>query len=81
MPPDGLTIISIRARLALIRFAASITSPATAVWRWQFALKTLICRNEDHVVIMDLGDADKISPKVTSLGLGFAAIVREAIVV
>ena len=47
----------------------------------QFALEGLIRRSEDHVVMMDLGDADKVSPKVTSLGLGFAPIVREAIIV
>lgn len=47
----------------------------------QFGLEALIRRSEDHVVIMDLGDADKVTPKVTSLGLGFAPIVREAIIV
>ena len=36
---------------------------------------------EDHVVILDLGPADKLSLRVESLGKGFEAVAREPIIV
>jgi hypothetical protein len=37
--------------------------------------------DEDHVLILDLGPADKIDPRVESLGKSFAKVKREALVV
>ena len=47
----------------------------------QSALELLINRQQDHVIILDLGDADKIKPSVSSLGKIFEAIKREPIIV
>lgn len=41
----------------------------------------IIHHTEDHVLIIDLGPADSVEPRVTSLGKEFAAVAREAIVV
>jgi CRISPR-associated protein Cas2 len=41
----------------------------------------IIHHAEDHVLIIDLGPADTVEPRVTSLGKEFAAVAREAIVV
>jgi len=35
----------------------------------------------DHVVLMDLGPADSVTPKVVSLGKGFDAVKREPVIV
>ena len=47
----------------------------------QSALELLINRQQDHVIILDLADADKIKPSVSSLGKIFEAIKREPIIV
>lgn len=44
-------------------------------------LERWIKRDEDHVLIVDLGPADGEGPSVESLGKPFAAIVRQAIVI
>lgn len=45
-------------------------------------LDQIIQHQADHIVIMDLGPADAVSPKVTSLGKhDFAPVERRAIVV
>lgn len=44
-------------------------------------LRELIKSGEDHVLLIDVGPADKIEVAVTSLGRTFAAIEREAIVI
>jgi|SRR5690625_1293958 len=45
-------------------------------------LDEIIHHTDDHVVIMDLGPADRVSPKVTSLGKStFAPVERHAVVV
>lgn len=44
-------------------------------------LDELIHHAEDHVLLMDLGPADAVTPRVTSLGKEFNAITREAIIV
>lgn len=36
---------------------------------------------EDHVLIVDIGPADKVEPKVESLGKSFEAVKRQAIIV
>jgi CRISPR-associated protein Cas2 len=45
-------------------------------------LDEIISQVEDHVVIVDLGPAENVEPKVVSLGkAGFEPIRREAIIV
>ena len=36
---------------------------------------------DDHVLILDLGPADKVDPRVESLGKTFEAVTRTAIVI
>jgi CRISPR-associated protein Cas2 len=45
------------------------------------ALDRLIHHTQDHVVILDLGPADEVDPRVESIGKSFAPIVREAVIV
>ena len=44
-------------------------------------LDQIIHHKEDHVLLLDLGPVDSVTPKVTSLGKEFNAITREAVVV
>jgi CRISPR-associated protein Cas2 len=44
------------------------------------ALESVIKRDEDHVVLIDLGPADQVTLAVESLGRRFEPIRREAIV-
>ena len=44
-------------------------------------LEQLIHHGEDHVLILDLGPAEKVKLKVESLGRDFEPVEREAIVV
>jgi len=44
-------------------------------------LDELIRHNEDHVILMDLGPAESVEPRVESLGKTFTAQKREAIIV
>jgi CRISPR-associated protein Cas2 len=45
------------------------------------ALDALIHHQEDHVLILDLGDADRVDLRVTSLGKAFAPVTREPLIV
>ncbi|MBK8176002.1 MAG: CRISPR-associated endonuclease Cas2 [Rhodospirillales bacterium] len=47
----------------------------------QAALSELINGNADHVLLLDLGHADKVELRVTSLGKVFAAVERQPIIV
>lgn len=44
-------------------------------------LDSSIDHKEDHVLILDLGPAESITPRVTSLGKEFSAISRDAVVI
>ncbi|WP_019625846.1 CRISPR-associated endonuclease Cas2 [Thioalkalivibrio sp. ALJT] len=44
-------------------------------------LDQIIHHREDHVLLMDLGPADAVDPRVTSLGKTFKAVQRESIIV
>lgn len=44
-------------------------------------LEKLIHHQEDHVIILDLGLADEVDPRVESIGKSFTPIAREAIIV
>lgn len=45
------------------------------------ALDDIINHDEDHVVIMDMGVADSVEPRIQSLGKEFTPVERTAIVV
>ena len=44
-------------------------------------LEELIHSTEDHVLILDLGDADQVNPNVESLGKNYKMPTREAIII
>ena len=44
-------------------------------------LEDIIHHTEDHVILLDIGPADQIAPRVESLGKSYAAPERRAIVV
>jgi CRISPR-associated protein Cas2 len=44
-------------------------------------LDELILHGTDHVLMLDLGAADSVKPRVVSLGKGFEAVQREPIIV
>jgi CRISPR-associated protein Cas2 len=44
-------------------------------------LDQIIHHREDHVLLMDLGPAESVDPRVTSLGKAFQAVQRESIIV
>lgn len=44
-------------------------------------LDEIIKDDHDHVLMVDVGLADKVEPRVISLGKSFQAITREAVVV
>ncbi|MFO7953605.1 MAG: CRISPR-associated endonuclease Cas2 [Thioalkalivibrio sp.] len=44
-------------------------------------LDQIIHHREDHVLLMDLGPADAVEPRVTSLGKRFQTVQRETIIV
>ena len=41
-------------------------------------LDELIHHEEDHVLVMDLGPAESVEPRVSSLGKAFSPVTREA---
>jgi CRISPR-associated protein Cas2 len=45
------------------------------------ALKEIIHHDQDHVLVLDLGDAERVDLRVTSLGKTFAPVKREAVIV
>lgn len=44
-------------------------------------LEQAIHHRDDHVLILDLGPADKIDPRVESLGKSFEPVTRRAVVI
>ncbi len=44
-------------------------------------LDELILHGTDHVVLLDVGPADSVKPRVVSLGKGFQAVAREPVIV
>ncbi len=44
-------------------------------------LDGIIHHEEDHIILMDMGPADKIDPRITSLGKTFDKIEHEPIIV
>ncbi len=44
-------------------------------------LDRLIHHGADHVLVLDLGNADAVAPRVTSLGKNFKAVSNETVIV
>lgn len=44
-------------------------------------LDGIIHHGQDHVVILDLGPADAVKPRITSLGKEFRPILKEPVIV
>jgi CRISPR-associated protein Cas2 len=44
-------------------------------------LRERIHAREDHVLLLDLGPADRVQPRVRSLGKSFAPVRREPVIV
>jgi CRISPR-associated protein Cas2 len=44
-------------------------------------LDELIHHQDDHVLLIDLGSADNVKPRVASLGKGFEAVQRVPVIV
>ncbi len=44
-------------------------------------LEAVIHSRDDHVLILDLGPADKVDPRVESLGKTVSAVTRSAVVI
>jgi len=49
--------------------------------RMEEAVRNIIDQEDDHVLILDLGPADGVQPKVTSLGKPFKPIERQPVIV
>ena len=45
------------------------------------AISAVIKHDEDHVVILDLGPADDVKPRVSSLGKAFNPVTRQPVIV
>lgn len=41
----------------------------------------IIHHADDHVILMNLGPADRVTPRVTSLGKAFAPVAKESVIV
>jgi len=67
---DWLQLSVFQCRLTQLRHAEMIAD-----------LDNLIHHSEDHVLIMDLGVADNVEPRVTSLGKDFEAVSKDTIIV
>ncbi len=44
-------------------------------------LDGMIHHDEDHVVVMDMGQAERVEPRVVSLGKAFEAVTNDPIIV
>ncbi len=45
------------------------------------SLRETVNQREDHVLIVDLGPADNVTPRVRSIGKAFAPVNHEAVIV
>ncbi len=67
---DWLQLSVFQCRLSIQRHAELIA-----------LLDGIIHHSDDHVVLLDLGPADQVVPRVVSLGKAYAPVVREPIIV
>jgi CRISPR-associated protein Cas2 len=49
--------------------------------RLEAAIREIVNAREDHVLIMDLGPAESVTPRVSSIGKSFEPIEPESIIV
>lgn len=49
--------------------------------RMEAAIRAAVNMKEDHVLIMDLGPAENVEPKVSSIGKAFDPVRKEPIIV
>jgi CRISPR-associated protein Cas2 len=49
--------------------------------RLEAAIEEIVNSREDHVLIMDLGPAESVKPRVRSIGKAFDPIQREPVIV
>ena len=67
--------------LQLSVFQCRLTARRRVEMERVVALDTLIHHGDDHVLIVDLRPADRVSPRIESLGKRFDAVAREPIIV
>lgn len=53
----------------------------TRLLHLEAALEEIVNRAEDHVLMLDLGPADTVKPRVSSIGKPFVPIRSEAVIV
>lgn len=53
----------------------------TRLLELEAALVEAMNQGEDHVIMLDLGPLEGVTPKVKSLGKAFRPVVREAVIV
>lgn len=51
------------------------------ILRMEAAINEIINHAEDHVLILDLGPADSVKPRVSSIGKSFDPVSREPVIV
>jgi CRISPR-associated protein Cas2 len=51
------------------------------ILRLEAAIREIVNSKEDHVLILDLGPADNVKPRVNSIGKAFDPVPRESIIV
>lgn len=49
--------------------------------RLEEAVNEIINHKEDHILVLDLGPAEEVRPKILSIGLPFAPAVHEPVIV
>jgi CRISPR-associated protein Cas2 len=49
--------------------------------RLEAAIQEIVNSREDHVLIMDLGPAESVKPRVSSIGKAFDPVQRESVIV
>lgn len=49
--------------------------------RLEASIREIVNSREDHVLIMDLGPADSVTPKVSSIGKAFDPVKKESTIV
>uniref|UniRef100_A0A831UAQ9 CRISPR-associated endoribonuclease Cas2 n=1 Tax=Geobacter metallireducens TaxID=28232 RepID=A0A831UAQ9_GEOME len=51
------------------------------ILRMEAAINEIVNHAEDHVLILDLGPADNVKPRVSSIGKTFDPVLREPVIV
>ena len=51
------------------------------ILKMEAAISEIVNHVEDHVLILDLGPAENVEPKVSSIGKTFDPILRQAVIV